>query len=173
MPGSPWTYQLPEVAMQLSSFGAWSQSFGVSPWCCRAHGFGGAQRRARGSGLCYRRKGARSRAGILANPAAQKTAGNAPRGGRSGPLRHIIYFAIEIRPVNERSSEGRPIGDVRADFDRLESFVGWAKARTCAPCPPDRSFGWARFALPTLQRFHMTGTRSTATVPRIASARCG
>ncbi len=25
---------------------------------------------------------------------------------------------------------------IRADFDRAESFVGWAKARSCAPCLP-------------------------------------
>src|SRR5260221_5644964 len=36
--------------------------------------------------------------------------------------------------------------------DRLESLVGWAKARTCAPCPPGFGLWWARFALPTLRR---------------------
>jgi hypothetical protein len=30
---------------------------------------------------------------------------------------------------------------VRADFDRLESTVGWAKARSCAPCPPGYGIG--------------------------------
>src|SRR5260370_302778 len=37
-----------------------------------------------------------------------------------------------------------------AERGRMRSLVGWAKARSCAPCPPG-SIWWARFALPTLR----------------------
>src|SRR5229473_2974582 len=74
--------------------------------------------------------------------------------------------------------------DIIADFDRLESLVGWAKARSCAPCPPSRGLWWARgachragrrpdpLALPTLRaiprdrnRHQPDSTRLTAFGP--------
>jgi len=49
-----------------------------------------------------------------------------------------------------------------ADSDRLESLVGWAKARSSRRAHRARP-GWARFALPTLRlHFHTTGIRSSA-----------
>src|ERR1700720_2370487 len=48
----------------------------------------------------------------------------------------------------------------RADFDRPEALVGWAKARSSRAVPTALRPWWARFALPTLRRFHMTGIRS-------------
>jgi hypothetical protein len=57
-----------------------------------------------------------------------------------------------------------------ADFDRIESLVGWAKARSCAPCPPRRALWWARFALPTLRHFPSAGTRSSPNRRRTKSA---
>jgi hypothetical protein len=39
---------------------------------------------------------------------AQKNRGRSAAEGRSGQLRHIIYFAIEIRPVKkDRAQEDR------------------------------------------------------------------
>ena len=58
----------------------------------------------------------------------------------------------------------------RADFDRLESLVGWAKARSSRAVPTALRPWWARFALPTLRRFHMTGIRSRLAQPNSSSA---
>src|ERR1700730_14296178 len=50
-------------------------------------------------------------------------------------------------------SNGRPRArNARADFDRLESLVGWAKARSLRAVPTALRPWWARFALPTLRR---------------------
>src|SRR5262249_58093760 len=45
-------------------------------------------------------------------PAQTNCGHSAAGGGGSCTLPHIIHYVIEIRPVNERSSEGRPIGDI-------------------------------------------------------------
>jgi hypothetical protein len=79
----------------------------------------------------------------------------------------VLGSLLGILKVAEPPSER----GTRADFDRLGSLVGWAKARSCAPCPPGRGLWWARgachragqrpdpVALPTLRRFHTTETR--------------
>src|SRR6266851_46614 len=48
-----------------------------------------------------------------------------------------------------------------ADSGRLESLVGWAKARSSRAVPTRAQRRWARFALPTLRRFQMIGICSS------------
>src|SRR5262245_46948559 len=63
----------------------------------------------------------------------KKTAGTAPRGGRSCQLRHIIDAAIEIRPVNERSTEERPIEDIGSRIAALSPIPCPALRIPCQP----------------------------------------
>src|SRR5258707_7478799 len=54
--------------------------------------------------------------------------------------------ARQHRFPNGGAGELLAVTEIRANFDRLESLVGWAKARSCAPCPPQKGQGWARGA---------------------------
>jgi antitoxin ParD1/3/4 len=66
-------------------------------------------------------------------------------GEQSGAFTPFDFEAFIARKRAARSST------LRADFDRLEPLVGWAKARACAPCPPGARplVGTLSFAHPT------------------------
>src|SRR5262249_31968374 len=95
-------------------------------------------------------------------------------GARSGDPPNNVELRCAIR--------GRLI-HTRADFDRLEGLAGWAKARSCAPCgrtpdPPGQGgegrggAWWTRFALLTLRRFDVAGTRSRSRDPCFSTRIC-